>query len=568
MMPEDRGKIVSNEYMDLFIQYNGNQNILEQFNEFSVQTIDPGFAVIYLPLSQVTPQIVTEFGYLAIPKCYTLTSFQSLAASGIIGIRGTTALDLRGEGVVVGIIDTGIDYTNPIFLNQNGTTKIIEIWDQTIETEDFPEIKFPPYFGTVYTSEQINEALNSSNPLEIVPSIDENGHGTMLAGIAAGSEDVRNNFSGVVPDAELLIVKLKQAKENLIDFYSIPPDVPCYQENDIIWAFQYLVETARKFNRPIAICIGLGTSQGSHDNNGLLNTTVSIGGDCPGVAVSIAAGNEANLSRHFYSVLNLNETITVELNVGPDETGFTMELWGDPPMIYTMDILTPSGEYIPAILQRLRESLTASFVYNQTILHIDYIMIEQNSGKQIIMFRFKNPEPGIWKFQVSGRGDLDGAFHIWLPSGDFITPDTYFLVSNPYTTITSPGNSIVPITVAAYNSLIGSLYTDSGRGYSTSNIINPDLAAPGVNIQCPTLDQQFTTLTGTSAAAAHVAGITAMILEWGIVQNNYPGLDTVGIKKFLLRGAKRRDLLLYPNQEWGYGIIDVFNSYNIFRTYV
>ena len=569
MMPEDKYKIISNEYMDLFINYHGNTNILKQYEALSVQIMNPTYAVIYLPVSQVSNRLIEEYGFSSIPKCYTLMSEQSLEASGITKLRNVTALNLRGQGVIIGIIDTGIDYTNPVFLKKDGTTKILAIWDQTINSADqYPKVIYPAYYGTEYTSEQINQALKSPDPLQVVPSNDVNGHGTMLAGIAAGSENEENNFSGVVPDAELLVVKLKQAKGNLTDFYFIPSNIPCYQENDIIWAVQYLTDTARRLKRPLAICIGLGTSQGPHNNSGYLNTIVSIDGDFQGIAISIAAGNEGNSRRHFYSALDPSSSVPVELNVGANETGFTMELWGTPPMIYTLDILSPTGEYIPTITERLVESRTIRFIFESTVINVDYILIEPDTGKQVIVLRFKNPTQGTWKFQVTGRGDLKGDFHVWLPVGNFISEDTYFIESNPYTTITSPGNTIVPITVVAYNSNTDTLYPNSGKGYSTSNIINPDIAAPGVNIQCPSLNHGFTTLTGTSAAAAHTAGITAMILEWGIVENNYPNLDTIGIKKFLIRGAQRNSRLVYPNRDWGYGIIDVYNAYNIFRTNV
>jgi subtilisin family serine protease len=565
-MPEDKFKIMSNEYMDLIIKYNGNTDILKQYENFSVQKINPFYAVIYLPTSQITTRLIAEYSYSAIPKCYALTSEQDLEASGVTKLRSMPALNLRGKGVIVGIISTGIDYTNPVFQNENGTTKIAAIWDQSIESENqYPKLVYSAFYGTEYSSEQINQALKSPDPLQVVPSIDEIGDGTKLAGIAAGSENKENDFSGVVPDAELLIVKLKQAKRNLTDFYLIPPDIPCYQENDMIWAVQYLVATARKLNRPLAICIGLGSSQGSHDNNGFLNTVVSLLGDFPEVAISISAGNEGNSRKHFYSALEPSSSVPIELNVGENETGFTMELWGNPPMIYTLDILSPTGEYIPTITGRLEETRTIRFVFEPTIINIDYIMIEQDTGKQIIILRFINPTPGTWKFQISGKGDIEGDFNVWLPTDNFISKNTYFLNPNPYTTITSPGNCFVPITVTAYNSNSNVLYPNSGKGYSTSNIINPDLTAPGVNLKCPTLDHGFTFISGTSAAAAFTAGISAMILEWGIVDNNYPGLDTIGIKKFLMRGAQRSIHLPYPNRDWGYGIIDIYNTFNIFR---
>lgn len=567
MMPEDKFKITSNEYMDLIIKYNGNGNISKQYEGLSVHVMNPSYAVIYLPVTMTSTQLIADFGYSSIPKCYALMNEQSLEASGITKLRGIPAFNLRGQGVIVGIIDTGIDYTNPIFLNKDGTTKILAIWDQSIDSEDkYPKVVYPAYFGTEYTAEQINQALSSPDPLQVVPSMDVNGHGTMLAGIAAGSENDENDFSGVVPDADLLVVKLKQAKKNLTEFFSIPSDVPCYKENDIIWAIQYLVDTSRKLKRPLAICIGLGTSQGSHGRYGFLNTVVSIAGDFPGIAISIAAGNEGRARRHFYSALNPDTSVPVELNVGAAETGFTMELWGNPPMIYTMDILSPSGEYIPSVLGGLEETRTINFIFGSTIINIDYIMIEQDTGRQVIVLRFTSPEQGTWKFQVTGRGDLKGDFNVWLPAGNFITQETYFLEPNQYTTITSPGNTVVPITVTAYNSNSGTLYPNAGKGFSIFNNINPDLAAPGVNIQCPALDHGFTTLTGTSAAAAHTTGITAMILQWGIVEDKYPGLDTVGIKKFLIRGAQRSSQLIYPNRDWGYGIIDVYNAYNVFRT--
>jgi len=294
---------------------------------------------------------------------------------------------------------------------------------------------------------------------------------------------------------------------------------------------------------------------------------VSVAADFPSVCISVSGGNEGRLRRHFYSTINpTGPPVPVELNVSENESGFTMELWGDPPVIYSLDILSPSGEYIPKIYVSLVQNQEITFISENTVININSFMVELESGKQVIVLHFKSPAPGIWLFQVFGSGDLQGNVNIWLPSGDFITKGTYFLKSDPYTTLTSPGNCIVPITMTAYNSGNSQLYVEAGRGFSASNIVNPDLAAPGVNLQCPSLDHKFTTLTGTSAATAHTTGITAMILEWSIVRDNYPDIDTVGIKKFLIRGASRDPQLKYPTREWGYGIIDVYNSFNLLRS--
>lgn len=565
MTQEDKYKIISNDYADLFVEYNGNQSILDQNQKYSIHVMNDKYAIIYVPNSEITTRSIDEYGYASIPTCYGITIERSLEASGVQRIRRLPALNLLGQGVLVGFVDTGIDYTNPIFLHGDGTSKIVAIWDQTIDSEN----QYPPntFFGTEYSAEQINNALKSENPLEVVPSKDEIGHGTMMAGIAAGAETADGNFSGVVPNSDLVIVKLKQAKPVLRDLFRIPLDVPCYQENDAMWGVQYLISVARRLQRPLAICIGIGSSQGAHDGRGSLSALLSVGGDFPGVAVSIAAGNEGNAKRHYFGTIDPTVgTNTVELNVGENETGFSMELWGAPPSTYSIDILSPTGEYVPRIAESLQVNREISFIFESTNILVDYQMVESQTGDQLILLRFRNPTPGTWRFQVYGRGDLPGSFHIWLPMNGFISNNTYFIQPNPYTTITSPGDGLVPITVTAYNPENNALYQNSGKGYSSINTVKPDIAAPGVNILSPTLDHQFNRVSGTSAAAAHTAGITAMLLEWGIVKNNYPGIDTVEVKKFIIRGARRSPGLPYPNRDWGYGMIDIYNVFEVIRT--
>ncbi len=563
MNEEERQRIISNEYTDLIVEYNQNPSILELFPGGTVHIMNARFAIVYVPVSQLTGQFFGRFGYSMLPSAYGLSSEISLEASGIVRLRRIPVFNLRGSGVLVGIIDTGIDYTNPVFKHTDGTTKIAAIWDQTIDSDRYP---VNMDYGTEYTSEEINQALNDPNPLSIVPSVDEIGHGTMLAGIAAGSEIAESDFSGVVPDSELIIVKLKQIKEELRNFYIIPEGVPAYQENDIMWAAQYILQVARRMQRPVSICIGLGSSQGSHDGRGALSSLLSTMGDFPGVVINIAAGNEGNMRRHFFSRVDAQVGYsTVELNVGENEPGFTMELWGTAPNTYSLDILSPAGEYIPRISESLSVSREINFVFERTRIFIDYQLIETQSGDQLILMRFLAPTPGIWRFQVYTRGDLEGSFHIWLPMNGFISDNTYFIQSDPYTTITSPGNGLVPITVTAYNPINNNLYQRASRGFTRINVIKPEFAAPGVNIQAPNLEHGFTELTGTSAAAAHTTGVSAILLEWGIVRNNYPGIDSVEVKKFLIRGATRSPTQLYPNRDWGYGILDLYNVFDLLR---
>jgi len=563
MTDENRFKITSNDYVDLIIDYNQNTKIFDRFPDGYVHIMNDIFAIIYEPKEMIEVGIIRRDGYTFLPACYGLTSQGNFDATGIAKLRRLPNFNLRGQGVLVGIIDTGIDYTNNVFRNKDGTTRIVSIWDQSIESENRP---LPYNYGTQYNREDINRALGSSNPIEVVPSVDINGHGTMLAGIAAGSEVVENDFSGVVPDCELVIVKLKQAKESVRQIFAIPNNVDCFQENDIMWGVQYCVDKARSLQRPIAICIGLGSSQGSHDGRGALSYFISVVSNYSGVVISVAAGNEGDAKRHFYDEIEAEIGYsTVQLNVGEGENGFSMELWGTSPNSYSIDIMSPSNEYIPRIPEGIRVNREISFIFEKTTISIDYQMIESSTGDELILMRFRNPASGVWNFKVYTRGDLQGSFHIWLPSGNFITNETYFLQADPYTTITSPGNSPVPITCTAYNSRTNSLYRKAGKGYTRINEIKPDIAAPGVDVLGPTLQKGFSNFSGTSVATAYTSGVNAMILEWAIVKGNYPGVDAVEIKKFIIRGAERNPQILYPNRDWGYGILNVYNVFDTLR---
>lgn len=562
MTGEDRQRITSEDYIDLIVEYMNNPKRLEGYQDATIHIMNDAFAIVHVPASQLTaPNSGIRFSVL--PNMYGLTDEAALEASGVTELRNMPNFDLRGAGVLIAVIDTGIDYTNPVFLRPDGTSKIAAIWDQTIETGNSP---YNTEFGTEYTNEQINQALASDNPTSIVPSMDTNGHGTMMAGIAAGNENEAANFAGVAPDCELLIVKLRQAKKALMSYFVIPTDIPCFQENTLMWGVQYCTKKARELGKPLVICFGCGSSQDAHDGRSPLSFYLSVIGRFPNTVVVTPVGNEGNRGRHYYGVIDPKiGNNTVELNVGENDKGFSMELWGDAPGIYSIDILSPSGEYIPRIPASLRVNRVISFIFETTIINLNYYTVESQTGDQLIQFRFQNVASGIWRFTVYGQGDLASGFHIWLPMDDFITTQTYFVQPNIYTTLLAPGTSAAPITVTAYNPTNGNLYVNSGRGYTRANVIKPEFAAPGVNYIAPTLQRTFTPFTGTSIAAAHTAGVSALALEWGTVRGNHPGMDSVEVKNFFIRGAKRRENLNYPNRDWGYGILDIFNVFNLMR---
>lgn len=563
MTEQERHVITSNDYVDYIIDYWGNPQVLEAFSDQIVQIMNSGFAILYVPVEQRTGRLIGNLGSVTTPNLFGLTSEISLESSGIFDLRNIPALNLTGKGVLVGIVDTGINYTLPVFRNTDGTTKVAAIWDQTIESEAFPP---KAMFGTVYTREQINEALASENPFAIVPSMDNNGHGTMLAAIAAGRTVEEDNFYGVAPDAELVVVKLMEARQSIKNFFMVPENVLCYQENMIMWGVQYLIDTARELKRPMAICIALGSSMNAHDGNTPLAELLAIVADYPQIGVVCSVGNEGNRGRHFYGVVDpMIGNVTVELNVGEGETGFSMELWGNSPGIFSIDILSPSGEYIPRIAPGLRVTRQITFIFDQTVIYVEYHALENRNGDQLILLRFQNVSSGIWRFNVYGQGSLSSSFHIWLPMGDMISNNTYFLQPDIYTTVTSPGTSTVPITVTAYNPVNGTLYVNASRGYSRSGAIKPELAAPGVNYVAPNQFGEYMTFTGTGVAAAHTTGIVAISLERAVIQGFDPMISTLELKSYYIRGARRSANLTYPNRDWGYGILDIFNTFDVLR---
>ena len=562
MVGEEKERIIGDEYFDLIIEYRSNPQIIGLFDNAVVHIMNDYFAIIHVLREQFLENL-PNIRYAEFPLLFGLTDEASLEASRVFDLRSTATFNLRGEGVIIAIIDTGIDYTNPIFQKPDGSTKILSIWDQSINTGPSPE---DANFGTIYTAEQINQALIAEDPYEIVPSKDENGHGTMLAGIAAGNDVEDENFYGVAPDSELIIVKLRQAKQSIRSFFMIPDNAICFQENHIIWAMQYCDEEARRLNRPLVICLGIGSSQGGHTGRFPISVIANIIADFPDTGFVISAGNEGNLGRHYYGAIDpAIGSNSVELNVGENDNKFTLELWGNPPGIYSIDILSPSGEYIPRIAPGLRVRRVVSFIFENTILYINYQLIESQTGDQLILIRFENASSGIWKFNVYGHGDLATGFHMWLPMGDFITRDTYFIQPNIYTTVLSPGTTLIPITITTYNPVNSNLYVNSSRGYTRDEIIKPEIAAPGVNYLAPTLNHTFEPFTGTSVSTAHTAGVVALILEWGTVRGNEPGMDSGVIKNYLIRGARRRQNIVYPNRDWGYGILDIFNVFENMR---
>lgn len=253
-MPENsrnencREKILSEDYIDLIIpDYRSQLDVVVSENEGCIEELGFGYRAIHIDKNIVGEISFAEVGYNAVPNCYALLDTGAMNETGISALQNYPTLQLQGEGIMIGFIDTGIDYTNPIFRTLEGT-RIAAIWDQTIQTGTAPEGFF---YGSEYSREQINEAIRSTTPESIVPSRDTNGHGTYMASLAAGSGNLNYQFQGAAPKATLGVVKLKEAKNFLKDFYAIKDSAICYQDTDIMQGVRYLNELSFRMDMQI-----------------------------------------------------------------------------------------------------------------------------------------------------------------------------------------------------------------------------------------------------------------------------------------------------------------------------
>ena len=559
-----REKILSQDYMDFISPgYWSGEDIIVRQDQSCIQQMGFGYRAVYVEKGLAGELSLERYGYQGIPGCYTLIDTSALNEAGISAVQNYPALHLRGRDIMIGFIDTGIDYENVAFRNLAGGTRIAGIWDQTIQTGNPPE--GIPY-GSEYTEDMINEALRSDDPLAIVPSKDEHGHGTFLASVAAGGVSTENQFSGAAPEAVLGVVKLKEAKNYLKDFYGIYSDAPCYQENDIMFGLKYLHELAAKKGLPIVICIALGTNMGPHNGASLLSQMIDAYANLLNHCVVIGGGNEASNRHHYYGeVEEKGPARETEIRVEKGTTGFVAELWSQLPNIGTTYLVSPSGEKSPTLSLRQGSKFNLGFVFDGTEVEIEYRLLLENSNSQLIFFRFKGAAEGIWKIGVEPVYIVKGGYHIWLPVKEFLESDVYFLEANADTTLTEPGSTRDAMTISYYNSVDNSIDINSGRGYTRCTILKPDFAVPGVEITGLSLDGRFVERSGSSASVGIAAGSAALIMEWLGKQPAVRGITCSQVRNIILFGTNQREDMDYPNKEWGYGTIDIYQSLNRLR---
>ena len=560
---------------ELIVKYNGAlkeavSGLPVTSEELIVEELIAGYGLLTVPEDLVdTVSRLPQIEYVEKPKRLFFSMADGNEVSCVLPVTKRQPF-LSGKGILLAVIDSGIDYTNRNFRNADGSTRILSLWDQTV-SPDAEKGFFPPegfQTGTEFTREQINAALREADPLrqyELVPSRDSSGHGTAVAGIAAGTAanvtggTANNNYEGVAPESELLIVKLGAPREN-----SFP------RTTEMMRAVTYVVRKAQSLNRPVAINLSFGNTYGAHDGSSLLERFLDNAAEIGRTVICVGSGNEGASAGHREGRVNVGETAATELSVGAYETAFSVQLWKTYTDVFRITLRSPGGQEFSFSTEKGGE-ITWEAERTRILIYVGEP--SPYAVEQEIYFDFI-PEnlyisPGIWSFLI-GTQEKESSFYFYLPSQAARNQNTRFFEPNPNLTLTIPSTASKVITVGAYDSTYDAYADFSGRGYRyaerdigllAAGAAKPDLAAPGVNITAPDIYGGYRSFTGTSFATPFVTGAAALLMEWGIVQGNDAFLYGEKVKAYLRRGARKiRGEEFYPNDRVGYGALCVADS--------
>lgn len=553
------------EVLMFTVEYIGN--IEEEFRRIDfarVLVISPFNAVVFVEARRLQEliRISQTIQYVDPINPYTLTQVSPIEAANILEFSQGGALDLRGTGVIVGMIDTGIDYLNREFMTEDDKTRVDRIWDQTIEGG---KVSFNIGYGSEYTREDINRAIEAQraggDPYAIVPSRDENGHGTADAGIigARGYGDMR----GAAPDCEFIVVKLREIKSTYLQNVGIYDEPGIYRSSDIIAAIYYLIEMKRATLKPMVIFIPLGSNFGGHDGSSSLERIIDLFSTIRGLVFVTGTGNQGNTETHTGGIIaRTGDVATVEMDVDPSQRGLALNLWCSYPERISVGITSPTGEVMDRIPARLNGKGKKTFLYEKTIVSVIYYFPENITGDELILIVFNDLKPGIWKLTLYGDFIVNGKYDIWMPQRPIAKPGTRFLAPSNVMTLTLPSTSRSVIATGYYDQSNNVLGPSSGIGFTRDERVKPDLVSGGVEVLTTAVGGGSTVVTGSSAATAVLAGAIALILQWGIVEGNDPKLYSEEIRNYLIRGTRKRPGDVYPNPEWGFGILDLVGTFN------
>ena len=544
---------------ELIVRHNGSLEALR--NEgIRVDELAAGYAVLVVPESRIDQvSAMEQIVYIEKPKrlffasnmaraASCLSTIQTSSGSGTGGVGAGAGVisglesGLTGRGVLVAVIDSGIDYFHSDFRNPDGTTRIGLLADQDRDR--------------IYTREEINAALETgsrTSALALVPSTDPSGHGTAVAAIAAGNGREGNGvYRGVAYESELMVVKLGTP---LTD--SFP------RTTQLMKALDLVVRRAQDMNRPLAVNISFGNTYGSHDGTSLLETFIN---DMSGIGRNVivaGTGNEGTGAGHRAGSLVMGQEENAQLSIAPYETGMGVQLWKSYVDQFSIRLVTPSGEIIGPIHSRLGPQ---TLRYGGTQILIYYGKPSPFSRAQEVYFDFLPVrdylDSGIWTFRLTPERIVTGRYDMWLPSRGILNPSTRFLRPVPETTLTIPSTAANVISVGAYDDSYRAYADFSGRGFTRqTGQVKPDLAAPGVDIVTARRGGGYEAVTGTSFAAPFVTGSAALLMQWGILQGNDPFLYGEKVKAYFTRGARHLPGYdVWPNERLGYGTLCVRDS--------
>lgn len=497
---------------------------------------------------------------------YTLTEVSPLDAANITIFHGNSYLVLRGTGTVAAIIDTGIDYLNPQFIDNDGNSRILTIWDQTIISEQIqPEVGY----GTVYTREQINAAIKAQqsggDPYAIVPHKDLIGHGTHLAGIV-GAKGL-NGVTGGAPECEFVIVKLKEAKMITLKKIGINERKgPIYEGIDYFEGVRFVSEYQSRINKPMGILLSLGTNLSGHDGVSSIERFVNYYGSRKAVVFVAGTGNQGDEDIHASGSFTRSKQLrTVELLVGENEQNLIMSLWFSKPDRVSVGVVSPSGEIIEPIPPKLMKEEETSLVLEESVVKISYSFPEESTGDEFVLLSITNPKEGLWQIRLRGEYIVNGTYNIWLPQRQLLQPHTRFLDSNPNITLTSPSAALAAISTGYYNQNNNTVATGSGRGPTRDGRVKPEVASGGIGAVTTGVNNTTEIVSGASVAGSVLTSAVLLLLQWGIVEGNDPNMYGPKLKAYITRGARRRPGDIYPNYLWGFGTLNLLATFQDLR---
>ena len=470
-----------------------------------------------------------------------------ITASGVDFIENNPYINISGRGVIIGILDSGINYMHPDFINDDNTSKIISIWDQNSDKKQAPE---GTLFGSEFTREEINEAIrNNDSSL----TIDNIGTGTIAAGIACGNGRLNPQYRGVAPNSELIVVKLKQYEGTFKD------GKINYSNTDFLAGIKYILDISKRENKLLIINLSIGERSRSVIITTLLGTFQEV--TTSGVILVSGAGNEGNTDIHYQG--NVTEDIIekdIILEVG-ELNSLDITICPNGPGRGGVQVISPSGELSYRVDYSPDESVyEGEFNLEDTKYEIKFNYPWLLSGNQEILIKIIDINPGIWTIRIFPEFSTSGEFDMYLPNRNIIDRNTRFLDSNSTSTITLYGSTENVITVGAYNDKTNSMWIGSSKGPMRSKInTKPDIVAPGVDIVGPYIEDNYIKATGTGVSSSLTVGVLALIMEYLSRQNSYyrNTLFTKVLKTYLMLGATRSNLYIFPNDSQGYGVLNL-----------